>query len=147
MTVTTAITSPIINQVSRGAGSNPNKQTMDTGDKNSFAGSQRLHAQGNEGNGIRGVCHIPEMGVDNGHMLLKVSSQPHCGENRRYGCPGVLHCENQQEMVLGYGYQLDSGDKNSFAGSQQLHAQGSKGNDTWGTVTFLVWGWSMNILW
>ena len=52
------------------------------------------------------VCDIPDMGVDNGHTMLKVSSQSHCRENRRYGSPDVLHCENQQDMVPGYGYQF-----------------------------------------
>ena len=105
-TVTTAITSPIMSQVPLGVGSNPVKQTIYTGDENSFARSQRLHAQGNKPYGIRGVCDIPDMGVDNGHTMLKVSSQSHCRENRRYGSPDVLHCENQQDMVPGYGYQF-----------------------------------------
>ena len=37
-TVTTAITSPIMSQVPLGVGSNPVKQTMDTGDKNWVSG-------------------------------------------------------------------------------------------------------------
>ena len=52
------------------------------------------------------MCDIPDVGVVNGHTMVKVSSQPHCRENRRYGGPGVLHCENQQVMVPGYGYQF-----------------------------------------
>ena len=43
-TVTTAITSPIMSQVPHGVGSNPIKQIMDSGDRNSFTGSQKLHA-------------------------------------------------------------------------------------------------------
>ena len=102
-TVTTAITSPIMSHVSLGVGSNPVKQAMDTGDKNSFARSQRLHAQGNKGYGIRGVCDIPDVGVVNRHTVVKVSSQPHFRKNRHYGNPGVLHCENQQDMIQGMG--------------------------------------------
>ena len=102
-TVTTAITSPIMSQVPLGVGSNPVKQTMDTGDKNSFAGSQQLRAQVRNANGIQGVYDVPDVGVVNGRTTVKVSSQPRCLENRRYGSPGVLHCENQQDMVPGYG--------------------------------------------
>ena len=105
-TVTTAITSPIMSQVSLGVGSNPVKQTMDTGDKNSCAGSQRLHAQRNNGNGIQGVYDIPDVGVLNGRTTVKVSSQPRYLENQRSGGPGVLRCENQQDMVPGYGYRF-----------------------------------------
>ena len=45
--VTTAITSPIMSQVPHGVGSNPIKQTMDTGDKNTFAEvSSCMHKDG-----------------------------------------------------------------------------------------------------
>ena len=101
-TVTTVITRPIMSQVPHGVSSNPIQQTMDTGNRNSFMRSEQPHAQGSKGYDIRGVYHIPDVGAVNGRTTVKVSSQPRCLENRHYGSPGVLHCENQQDMVPGY---------------------------------------------
>ena len=103
-TVTTAITSLIMSQVPLGVGSNPVKQTLVM--KTVLQEVSGCMHKETSPTGKRGVCDIPDMGVDNGHTMLKVSSQSHCRENRRYGSPDVLHCENQQDMVPGYGYQF-----------------------------------------
>ena len=107
LTVTTSTTNigPIMSQAPPGVGFNPITQITGNDDENRLAGNRQLHAQGSEGDGTKGVCKVLDVGADDGHTMLKVSSQPHC-ENRRYGSPGVLHREKQQDMVPGYGYQF-----------------------------------------
>ena len=107
LTVTTSTTNigPIMSQAPPGVGFNPITQITGNDDENRLAGNRQLHAQGSEGDGTKGVCKVLDVGADDGHTMLKVSSQPHC-ENRRYGSPGVLHREKQQDMGPGYGYQF-----------------------------------------